>query len=291
MDLHSSHLRSTRWWRRLAYGAIALLLTLGLSVGQAPIASALSWLDILRGGVRVFQGVQLSNMSERQEMDLGKQINDELTKKEFKLYTEPTINAYVNRIGQRVIQQSQRSTLTYTFQVVDDKQVNAFATLGGYVYLTTGLLRTAENEAEVAGVLGHEAGHIEGKHLIAQMSRAALQQGLMTAAGLDRNRAVQLGVELGVRRPRSRDNEFDADNRGLRMMGAVGYAQNAMVSFMEKLLKVGGQVPTFLSTHPATQDRIRELQKRVDATKVTGDGLDTNGYRQQIQPLLAATPR
>jgi beta-barrel assembly-enhancing protease len=275
-----------RWISLGLIGALAC----SLVVSQPQLASALSWIDLLRGGVQVVQSVQLSKMSQSQEIAIGKQINDELTTKEFKLATDrPTLD-YVNRIGQRVALKSQRNTLPFIFQVVNDSKVNAFATMGGYVYITTGLLSTAENEAEVAGVLGHEVGHIEGKHLITQMSRTALQQGVMSAAGLDRSQAVQIGVQLASRLPNSRENEFDADRRGLTMMSAAGYAPTGMVSFMEKLMKLSSGGPTFMSTHPNTGDRVKELRKRVDPTKTAGDGLDTNAYKLQLRGQAVPTP-
>ncbi len=283
---------SLRPWRRrpsrlLIYPLLGILLSMGLWMGQAPPAQALSWWDLIRGGVQIFQGVQLSNLSDEDEMKLGAQINDELVKKEFKLYKDsPAIAEYVNQVGQRVAQQSQRSKLTYRFQVVQDDAINAFATAGGYVYVTTGLLQTADNEAELASVLGHEVGHVEGRHLINSMSREAWRRGLMTAAGIDRSQAVQLGVELAMRRPGSRENEFDADLRGLRILQGANYAQEAMVSFMKKLqAKSTGAPPSFLSTHPATGDRVRALERNLSPTASGTDGLDTASYQQKTQAL------
>ncbi len=277
----------TPFWplRRLSRYGIAAMLALTLSVGLAQGSHALSWIDLIRGGVRVYQSVQLSNLSDKEEVKLGQQINDELLKKELKAYKDPIINAYVNDIGQRLVRSSKRSTLPFTFQVADDKQVNAYATAGGFVYVTTGLLRTAENEAELAGVIGHEIGHVEGKHLISQMSRQAFQDGLITAAGLDRSKAIQIGVDLAVRRPRSRENEFDSDQRGLRIMTAAGYAPAGMVSFMEKLQKISSNIPTILSTHPNGADRVVALKKNVPAnpTALPNPGLDKAGYIAKLQ--------
>ena len=102
------------------------------------------------------------------------------------------------------------SDVAYTFQVVKDDSINAFATAGGYVYVTTGLLKAADNEAQLAGVLPHEIGHIAERHLIEQMQETAIARGLTSAAGLDENTAVQLGVELALLRHNSRFDEFQA---------------------------------------------------------------------------------
>lgn len=292
------HFLSRAWglsrpMQRVSYALCALFLSLGLwGMQAARPAAAFSWLDILRGGIQVVQGVQLSNMTPQQEMALGADINRQLLRSEMRLYDKsPALTAYVNQIGQRLAEQSDRRELTYTVQVVQDNQINAYATLGGYAYVTTGLLKLASNEAELAGVIGHEIGHIEGKHLLAQMSREAWRRGLMTAAGLDRNRAVQIGVELAVRRPRSRDNEYDADLRGLRIMRAASYAESGMVSFMEKLAQKGGAPPSFLSTHPNSRDRVVVLRNNLSPETASSDGLDSDYYAQQIRPLGPTTPR
>jgi predicted Zn-dependent protease len=237
----------------------------------------------------LFQGaqiLQLSNLSDRQEVELGKQINEQLSNGEVRYYRNAEINRYVQEIGRRLAANSDRPNLPYTFQVVDDKSVNAFATAGGFIYVNTGLLETAENEAELASVIAHEIGHVGGKHLVKQMRQRALASGVATAAGLDRNQAVAIGVDLALNRPRSRQDEFDADKRGLRTLARAGYAQSGMVSFMQKLLKKGS-VPTFLSTHPATGDRITNLKRAIKAQPSSGNyGLDNAAYRANIRPLL-----
>jgi predicted Zn-dependent protease len=171
--------------------------------------------------------------------------------------------------------------------VVEDNAINAFATTGGFIYVNTGLLKAADNEAELASVMAHEWGHISGKHLVKQMQQKALASGVATAAGLDRNNAVGIGVELALNRPRSRQDEFDADRRGLRALTRAGYAPSGMVSFMQKLLKNSGSVPTVLSTHPATSDRINALQAAINRQPSNGrDGLDAAAYRANIRPVL-----
>ena len=274
--------------RRWKYLLLSAVTSLGLILGTQIPSEALSWRDLFRGGVQVLQGVQLSRMSDGQEVQIGQQINNNLLSTEFKRYDNQTIQNYVNTVGQRLVPNSQRSTLPYTFQVIESDQINAFATMGGFVYITTGLLKTASNEAEVAGVLGHEIGHIEGKHLIKQISQAAWQQGLLTAAGVDRSQVVQLGLELAVRRPHSRDDERDADQRGLRIMGNSGYAQSAMVSFMRKL-ESGRNPPQFLSTHPSPSNRVRDLESSITPNQPSipglSNGLDEVAYRSQIQTL------
>ncbi|MBG1268695.1 M48 family metallopeptidase [Nostoc sp. WHI] len=271
------------WRRRWFYPLISVVVALSLCLSTPLPGRTLDFLPLILQGVQVFQ---LSNMSDRQETDIGKQINQEILGSQVKLYRNSEVNSYVEQIGRRLAANSDRPNLPFTFQVVDDNAVNAFATLGGYVYVHTGLLKAADNEAELASVIAHEIGHIGGKHLVKQMRQKAIASGLATATGLDRNTAVGIGVELALNRPRSRQDEFDADKRGLRTLTRAGYAQSGVVSFMQKLLKKGGSVPTFLSTHPGTSDRINGLRSAIQSQPSNGNyGLDGASYRANIRPL------
>jgi predicted Zn-dependent protease len=275
---------SRRAQRRWLYPLISFSVAVGLLVGSAGSAPAISWFDLIRQGAQI---IQLSNVSEQEEIELGRQINQQMVGREFRLYRNASVNRYVEQVGQRLAAESDRPNLPYQFQIVDNNSVNAFATAGGFVYVTTELLRTADNEAELASVLGHEIGHITNRHLIKQMRGTAIAGGVATAAGLDRNRAVAIGVDLALRRPNSRKDEYEADATGLEMLRRAGYDRAAMVSFMEKLLKRGGSTPTFLSTHPDTKSRIARLREAIDFETVnSGDGLDTAAYRASIRPLV-----
>ncbi|MFS0516341.1 M48 family metallopeptidase [Nostoc sp. UIC 10607] len=271
------------WRRRWFYPLISVVVALSLCLSTPLPGRTLDFLPLILQGVQV---LQLSNISDRQESDIGKQINQQILGSQVKLYRNSEVNRYVEQIGRRLVASSDRPNLPFTFQVVDDDAINAFATLGGYVYVHTGLLKAADNEAELASVIAHEIGHIGGKHLVKQMRQKAIASGLATATGLDRNTAVGIGVELALNRPRSRSDEFDADQRGLRTLTRAGYAQSGMVTFMQKLLKKGGSVPTFLSTHPGTSDRIEGLRRAINSQPSNGNyGLDNASYKANIRPL------
>ncbi|HEY9624761.1 MAG TPA: M48 family metallopeptidase, partial [Crinalium sp.] len=198
--------------RRWFYGVMSAVVALGIVVTTPGPSQAIPWLDLILRGVQI---IQLSNLSDNQEVTLGRQINQQLTTREFRLYNDSSVNQYISEVGQRLVPYSDRPNIPYTFQVVNDSQINAFATMGGYVYVTSGLIKTADNEAQLASVIGHEIGHIAARHAVQQMRETAVQQGLATAAGLDRNVAVNIGVELAIRRPHSRQDEIEADNKGL----------------------------------------------------------------------------
>jgi beta-barrel assembly-enhancing protease len=276
-------------WFCLVLGAIA---SLGVVLMQSQAQAESIWQRLINQGVQV---IQLSTVSNQQEVEIGQQINQQLISQGLRLYTEPNLNAYVNQIGQRLVAVSDRSQLPFKFQVVKDGAVNAFATAGGYVYVTTGLIKTADNEAQLASVIGHEIGHIEGKHLLQQLRQTAVTRGLVSAAGLDRSVVANLGTELVLSRPLSRKDEFNADQRGLKMMVKANYAESAMPAFMKKLL-TQASVPTFLSTHPAVPARVKALE--IAIAKSSGNqcdraptqsqcGLDNTSYQQKVRDRLA----
>ena len=271
--------------KRLLYGLLSSFTALGLCLGTPNPSYGFSLFDILFRGIQI---VQLSNMSDSQEVNIGKQINRQLVEgRRIRLYQNPQLNQYVNQIGQRLAQRSDRPDIPYTFQIVDDKSINAFATMGGFVYVNKGLIEQADNEAELASVIAHEIGHIASQHAVEQMRQQAITQGVLSAAGLNQSAAVQIGVDLALNRTNSRQDELQADQLGLTNLQQAGYAPAGMVSFMKKLLQKGGSAPSFLSTHPATSERITALQQKIDPQMANvGDGLNNQAYRQKIQPLI-----
>ena len=276
----NSRFSQRRWFYLLISVVVAVSLCL-----STPLASRASWYDLILEGAQL---VQLSNISSSQEVELGKQINQQLVSSGTRLYRNPEVNQYVEQIGRRLIPNSDRPNIPYTFQVVQDDSINAFATLGGFVYVHTGLLKAADNEAQVASVLGHEMGHIGGKHVLKQMRQKAIENGVLTASGLNQSQAVQIGVQLARDLPRSRQNEFEADQRGLKTLTRTGYSQEAMVAFMQKLLNKSSGTPAFLSTHPATGDRIVALKNSINKQSSNGSaGLDNAAYQANIQALLS----
>jgi len=273
-----------RYCRHFVYGFTTLAIAISISFTNIRPSYSLSWVELMIRGIQI---VQISNISSAQEVELGKSINQELiNSRQAKIYRKSAVNSYVNQIGQRLAATSQRPDIPYTFQVIDDDGINAFATMGGYVYINKGLIAAADNEAELASVIGHEIGHIVGRHGIEQMRDRALAQGLLSAAGLDRNNAVQIGVELAVSRPNGRSDELEADRFGLMNMTQANYAPAGILGFMQKLLQRSGSTPSFLSTHPATSERIDSLQQQIDPQAVnSGDGLDNRAYRRRISSL------
>ncbi|BAW95551.1 peptidase, M48 family [[Synechococcus] sp. NIES-970] len=285
----------SRQKKRWVYGLMACILAISVNLATPTVSHAGFLENLLRGVINWgVQSYQLSNLSDAQEQGFGQEIHNNLIRSgRVKLYNNQRVVSYVNEIGQRLARESTRPSLNYRFFVVEDDSINAFATMGGYNYINTGLIKTATNEAELASVIGHEIAHIAAKHSLAQMRVQARNQGLLTAAGLDSSQIVQLGMAIAVDYPNSRSDEMEADDLGFNMLTRAGYAPEAMVSFMRKLMDASGgrRPPGFLSTHPATSDRIARLQTRVNGYQGNAqgtlytEGLNQQRYRSRVTPL------
>jgi predicted Zn-dependent protease len=204
-----------------------------------------------------------SLVSESQEIQMGKEADPQIVA-EYGLYDDPDLQTYVNNIGQRIAKVSQRSNLTYTIRVVDSPIVNAFALPGGYVYVTRGILAYFNSEDELAGVLGHEIGHVVARHGAEQMTRAQLAGlGLGLGSVLSetfRQYAGVAGAGLQLLFLRySRDQESEADLLGVEYSTQLGYDAHEMADFfrtLDAMREQSGQtLPSFLSTHPDPGDR------------------------------------
>lgn len=177
-------------------------------------------------------------MTEKQEVSVDNQYHQEILK-QYKVYDDPALQDYVNQIGQELAKNSHRKQLTFHFTVLDSPEVNAFALPGGYIYITRGIMAYLNSEAELAGVLGHEIGHVTARHSVRQQSASqvtGLLGGLLNAAtGQDPGRGLfsQLGVALT--RGYGRDHELQADNLGAQYLARIGYAPDNMINVISVL--------------------------------------------------------
>jgi beta-barrel assembly-enhancing protease len=270
-----------RWLpRRWLYSSICILTVGTITFGQPQISQAAQWWELLIQGAQI---IQLSNLSDAQEVSLGEQTNQSLLSDKVQVSRNQALTSYVNQIGQRLARSSGRTNIKYTFQVVEDDNINAFATMGGFVYVNTGLIKAADNEAQLASVIGHEIGHITGRHSIQHIKQAAIAQGASSLLGVDRDQLVQIGVQVALTLPNSRQDEYDADRRGMDTIVKSGYAPSAMPEFMKKLMR-GSSPPEFLSSHPAVSERVTNLYRMIPAAyKNRTEGLNVNTYQQNLR--------
>jgi tRNA A37 threonylcarbamoyladenosine synthetase subunit TsaC/SUA5/YrdC len=183
--------------------AIALLMSIALAISLNPfVANALNLSDLLRILPSAVQIIQLSSIGDNEEVALGRQIDAQI-RREVRISRDRSANALVKRLGQILVPTSDRPNIPYTFQVVDDNNLNAFATMGGFVYINTGTIAAADNVAQLASVVGHEIGHITGRHALEQMKQTAIAQGIANIAGVADDRLVGIGVNLALRLPKS----------------------------------------------------------------------------------------
>jgi len=218
-------------------------------------------------GERQFTGL----LSPAQEQSIGSEQHPRILEEFGGRYENAAVQAYVDRVGQRLAANTERPDVTYTFTVLDSDVVNAFALPGGYVYVTRGLMSLANSEAQLAGVIGHEIGHITGRHTAERYSRGTLAQvGAVLAGvfgGAQLGQVAAQGAQL-VLAGWSRDQELEADQLGIRYMADAGYDPLEMSRFLDTMgrhaqlqaLLAGkpGAADTFnyLQTHPPTGERV-----------------------------------
>jgi predicted Zn-dependent protease len=234
---------------------------------------------------------QLNIVSTDEEIRLGKNLAAEVDKTEPVL-EDSVLTAYVSEVGRKVAGQSDRRDVPYSFKVVkDDEQINAFALPGGPVYVYTGLLKLAENEAELAAVLGHEVAHVAARHSTEQLTRKygfaiVAQLVLGEDPGMAARIARDIVGSLGMLKF-SRNDEIEADRLGVRYMYRAGYDPEAMTSFQTKLGRLqsgkSSRVLNFLSTHPLSEARINAINQEIAALPPSRDvGVYAERYRERV---------
>ncbi len=218
---------------------------------------------------------ELMLVSEDQEIAMGREYDPQIVAS-LGLYPDTALQRYVQELGLRMAAQSERPRLPWTFRVLDDPTVNAFAVPGGFIYITRGILAHLGSEAQLAAVLGHEIGHVTARHSASSMSRQQLAQlGLAVGAAVDERVARYADVAgqgLGVLFLKyGRDDENESDALGLRYMRRTGHDIREMPLVFQMLgsLSAGGEagrVPDWLSTHPAPEDRFTRISTAITRT-------------------------
>ncbi|NIT58837.1 MAG: M48 family metalloprotease [Aliifodinibius sp.] len=206
-------------------------------------------------------------LSEQEEIELGKNADAQIVQ-QYGIYDDQGLNQFVSDLGQRMAKISHRPNLPYEFKILDTPVINAFAVPGGFVYVTRGILAYLNSEAEFAGVMGHEIGHVTARHSAKQYSKAQLAQlGLGVGSILSEDFAqyaglAQTGLALLFLKF-SRDAERQSDRLGVEYSTKVGYDARKMASFFETLDRMSpgdeGGLPGWFSTHPAPEERVENI--------------------------------
>lgn len=224
---------------------------------------------------------ELMLMSEAEEIQLGASYDPQVIQT-YGLYDDKKISDFVTRVGTEMAAVSHRSHLQFHFRVVDTPVINAFAVPGGYVYITRGILAHLNSEAEFAGVMGHEIGHVTARHTAKQQSKAQLAQlGLGIGSVVSESFAqfaglAQTGLSVLFLK-HGRDAERESDALGVEYSTKIGYDAKEMANFFGTLSRMraagGGAMPDWLSTHPNPADRVVDvtnMAKERQATMNTG---------------------
>ena len=227
----------------------------------------------------------LNIISESQEIAMGRQADSQVVAS-IGLYPSDALQRYVQELGAKLANTSERPGLPWTFRVVDDAAVNAFALPGGFIYVTRGLMTYVENEAALSGVIGHEIGHVTAQHSVHTMSSQQVTQ-LGVSAGMMIDPKLQqygqyLNAGLGLLYLKySRDDESQADHLGFRYMVRAGNDPHQMIRVFDMLNRVsaasgGGGVPVWLETHPNPANRAEAFQKEIDTLTLNQSNLSVN---------------
>ena len=275
----------------------AVALSLAVSVGACSTTASDGRVSLAAGDIE-------------DDVRIGRENHPKIMQQYGGSYDDAELVAFVDRVGQRLKAVSEYSDIPFTFTVLDSEVVNAFALPGGYVYVSRGLLALAQDEAEIAGVIGHEIGHVTSRHGAERQTAGAIGGilGVLGAVGgavLGGDVGARAGAQLGQLvvgggiAQYSQGQEFESDKLGVRYLGRAGYDTRAMGDFLEALqtnaelqakisdrpLSSGG-MDHFFSSHPYTPDRVTRARSRAAERQVVGQERNREGYLRVIDGMI-----
>jgi beta-barrel assembly-enhancing protease len=243
---------------------------------------------------------KLAGMSEKEERQLGERISALLVDR-FGVHQDEAVAKYVALVGSVLAQASTRPGLAWEFIVLDTDAVNAYAAPGGFVHITRGALGLIKNEAELAGVLGHEVIHITEKHTVASIDKANrvdvgtdVGTGFVPGGGWTQealNRFADIGYRVAFENKYDRNDEMESDKLGIQAANKIGYAPTGLASFLKKIAErnKGMKEPNgWFASHPLLQDRIEEMEKTIKKEKLNATATVQTRYAEKI--TFDATP-
>jgi predicted Zn-dependent protease len=236
--------------------AAVLVLILTFQIGcSSPLVKALSDINIF---------------TDAEELQFGKAYVAQ-HEKEIKLYTDPVVTNYINALGQSLVRHSKRSNISYTFKIVDKKGVNAYAVPGGFIYIHLDLIRMAKTESELAFVLGHEIGHIVGRHSMKRLTKIygfeIIRRIILDEESSEAKRLIAEILTAGLLFRYSRDNERESDFYGVQNVYDASISPEGATEFFETLQNLQKREPSTLekliSTHPVHSERITNVRSHI----------------------------
>jgi beta-barrel assembly-enhancing protease len=266
--------------------AMAALLAVGVSPAHAQLGG-------ISGAIKKAQTAKKIadiNVSEAEERAIGQQVSDKIVET-FGVYQDANVTKYVTLLGTVLAQGSTRPNLDWQFVVLDTEGVNAFAAPGGFIHITKGLLGLMKNEAELAGVLGHELIHVTEKHTV-----RAIQKGNAISAGTDElgsggmaqgliARVAQAAYSDILNNRFNRGDENEADEKGIQLANKIGYAPTGLTSMLTKLTdrnKDAKEPNGLFASHPQIKDRLTNIDKVIREKKLSATALGEARYGKTI---------
>lgn len=240
-------------------------------------------------------------VSQQQEVQMGQRYSQQVDS-QLPIIADPDANRYINQLGNSIASLTSRRDLQWHFHIVNSPIINAFALPGGYIYVDRGLIEAADQEDEVAGVLGHEIGHVVKRHSIKQMQQMQEAQiGVAltcTLTGACGSSTAQTAINAGgaaIFAKFSRDDEKQADDEGFKNALRAGYNPQGMVSFFQKLLAAQKSQPTMVdqwfASHPTDEARIADIQGKLQAVdpstlaRLRTDSPTFQAFKQHLHSL------
>jgi len=229
-------------------------------------------------------------MSDKEERALGETVSQKL-RTDFGVVQDAAVTKYVSLVGTVVAQASSRPNLDWQFIVLDTDGVNAYAAPGGFVHITRGALGLCKNEAELAGVLGHEITHITAKHTVRAIQKAktvelAGEQAGSGITGEVMQKLVEQSYKIIFENSFSRDDELESDKVGVQLANKVGYKADALAAVLTKIAdrNKGAEQPNgMFASHPRTTERISEINKLVKAEKLNATATVAARYSSHVK--------
>jgi predicted Zn-dependent protease len=257
-------------------------------------------------GIAVTVSLLGCGISQQQEVQMGQQYVQQINA-QLPIVQDPELNRYINVLGDSIARLTSRKDLDWQFFIVDAQEVNAFAVPGGFVYVNRGLIQRADQMDELAGVLGHEIGHVVRRHTVKQMEKA---QGanigvtlacVLTSICSSQAAGAAINIAGGAVFARfSRSDEAEADAEGVKNTVRAGISPVGMVSMFQKLLDERkarpGAVESWFLTHPLEEDRINAVQSMINAlppgqlAQLGTDSRNFHAFKSRIQSLPPSPP-
>ena len=245
---------------------IGIALILSLCIGCVNLTTLE---EMGNSAITAFSDINI--FTDAEELQFGQEYVAQHDRK-VALYTDPVVTGYINALGQSLVRHSERSNLRYTFKVVNKKGVNAYAVPGGFIYIHLDLIRAVKNESELAAVLGHEIGHIVGRHSMKRLTQAygieILRQAIVDKDSGETKKLIADILAAGLLFRYSRDNEREADFYGVQNIYDAGIAPEGAATFFETMHALRRSTPSaleqLLSTHPMPMERVVNVRAQIN---------------------------